>query len=103
MSFGATWLSDRQAGLDCAYTQFRSRLRPAIFSAVPDDRPVPGFLDSWMFDGVAMPAACPPGFNVRAARVGVRYNGFYLFQTTGCAGRIHDRGTATPSLVSLNR
>jgi hypothetical protein len=61
-------------------------MKASAASRCPDDRPVPGFLDSWMFYGVAMPAASPPGFNLRAARVGVRYNGFYLFQTTGLAG-----------------
>jgi hypothetical protein len=77
----------RQTGSNCAYTLFRSRRRPDIFCAVPDDRPVPGFLESWTFDGVAWPPACPSGFNERAARVGVRYNGFYVFQFVGTARR----------------
>jgi hypothetical protein len=29
------------------------------------------------------PARLPPGFDEKAAEVGMRFNGFYLFQLTG--------------------
>lgn len=70
---------------DCAYNLFRNKLRPEILCAVPEDRPVPHFLDpeQWMFERPLRPSdARPLGFNDKAARAGVRFNGFYLFQGT---------------------
>ena len=67
------------------YNLFRNRQRPELLCAVPEHRPVPNFLirEDWTFERplrVAEPA--PAGFEDRAATVGVRFNGFYLFQVT---------------------
>src|SRR5215207_525870 len=70
---------------DCTYNLFRNRARPALFCAVPEDRPVPGFLDpgDWRFERALRPSDLnPPGFEERAAQAGVRFNGLYLFQLT---------------------
>jgi hypothetical protein len=52
---------------------------------------VPSFLapEDWTFEqplDVAEPA--PAGFDDRAAAVGVRFNGFYLFQVTASLSKI---------------
>ncbi len=70
---------------ECTYNLFRNRQRPELLCAVPEHRPVPNFLirEDWTFEWplrVAEPA--PAGFEDRAATVGVRFNGFYLFQVT---------------------
>lgn len=70
---------------DYTYNLFRNRLRPALLCAVPEDRPVPGFLDpgNWRFERALRPSDMnPPGFDDKAAQAGVRFNGFYLFQLT---------------------
>jgi len=73
---------DRSDTCDCAYNLFRSKGLPEILCAVPEDRPVPGFIDAtqWEFH---RPLRCPDhrplGFLESAARTGVRLNGFYLF------------------------
>jgi len=70
---------------ECAYNLFRNNQRPKLFCAVPEDHPVPGFIDAeaWSFERVLRNQdVAPPSFHDRAARAGVRYNGFYLFQVT---------------------
>ena len=70
---------------DCTYNLFRNRRRPDLICAVPEDRPVPGFVapDEWWFERTLRPLdISPPGFEGRAAQAGVRFNGFYLFQIT---------------------
>src|SRR3954465_2069323 len=65
-----------------AYNLFRRKCEPDLLCAVPEDRPVPRFLSAtlWEFAGKgAEPAAGPLGSDQRAAGVGVRLNGFYLF------------------------
>ena len=48
----------------------------------PADRPVPGFLDTWTFVRALQPGAeLPLGYDQKAASVGIRFNGFYLFQS----------------------
>jgi hypothetical protein len=73
-----------------AYNVFRRKNRPDLCCAVPEDRMIPSFLapQGWEFAGVVRtPSDAPLGFKERAARVGVRLSGFYLFQThTGAAG-----------------
>jgi hypothetical protein len=67
---------------DCAYNLFRNKCLPEIVCAVPEDRPVPHFIDSeqWAFEQpLRSPEARPAGFDSNAARTGVRFNGFYLF------------------------
>ncbi len=76
---------------ECTYNLFGNRQRPDLFCAVPEHRPVPSFLalKDWTFERplrVADPA--PAGFEDRAATVGVRFNGFYLFQITASPGRM---------------
>jgi hypothetical protein len=68
---------------ECAYNLFRNNQRPKLFCAVPEDHPVPSFIEAeaWSFERVLRSyEVAPPGFHDRAARTGVRYNGFYLFQ-----------------------
>jgi hypothetical protein len=75
----------RPSTRNCTYNLFQNNERPEIVCAVPEDRPVPGFLvlEQWTFGGTLRPSdARPPGFTDAAASVGVRFNGFYLFQVT---------------------
>jgi hypothetical protein len=81
-----------------AYNLFRDPQRPAIYCAVPEHYPVPRFLDGWLFVGsLRSPANVPSGFNERAAAVGVRCNGFYLFQVTAEPERRTAMGMPRPS------
>jgi PAS domain-containing protein len=69
----------------CAYNLFRNKQRSEIFCAVPQDCPIPKFVacEQWMYAGSLQPEdARPSGFHDTAASVGVRFNGFYLFQVT---------------------
>jgi hypothetical protein len=69
---------------DCTYNLFWNKRRPDLFCAVPDDHPIPPFLqaDEWAFNGSLHPFdAAPVGFSEKAADAGVRFNGYYLFQT----------------------
>jgi hypothetical protein len=78
--------ADRLDQYDCAYNLFRNRRRPEILCATPEDRPVPGFLEGkvWRFERkLRCGTEAPGGFDEQAARVGVRYNGFHLFQAIG--------------------
>jgi hypothetical protein len=77
--------SARSPARDCTYNLFRNRQRPELLCAVPENRPVPGFVvpGDWRFERALRPSDMgPPGFEDRAAQVGVRFNGFYLFQIT---------------------
>jgi len=70
---------------DCTSNLFRNKQRTALFCAVPEHRPIPAFLnpDQWIFEQPLQASdLSPPGFEDRAASVGVRFNGFYLFQIT---------------------
>nr|WP_246742697.1 hypothetical protein [Microvirga splendida] len=76
---------------ECTYNLFRNRKRSELLCAVPEHRPVPSFLvpKDWTFERplhVADPA--PAGFEDRAATVGARFNGFYLFQITASLSKI---------------
>lgn len=66
----------------CTYKLFRNIERPELCCAIPEDLPVPRFLATgWTFERALPPdGAAPAGFHNRAARAGVRYNGFYVFQ-----------------------
>jgi hypothetical protein len=73
---------------DYAYNLFRNKQRPAIICAVPEDRPVPHFIDpeQWTFEQPLRPLETRPlGFDRKAAHVGVRFNGFYLFYAVATA------------------
>jgi hypothetical protein len=66
-----------------SYNLFRSRERSELICAVPEDRVVPRFITGadWEFDcKLAGLSGLSSAFDLTAAEVGVRYNGFYLFQ-----------------------
>ena len=68
-----------------AFNLFRHKLKPDLVYAVPEDYPVPGFIDgsTWAFAGkISEPTTIPLGFKSKAAEAGVRFNGFYLFQVS---------------------
>jgi hypothetical protein len=70
---------------DYTYNLFRKKQQPSLLCAVPEHCPVPGFLnvDQWTFERPLQPSEpLPSGFHDRAALLGVRFNGFYLFQLT---------------------
>ena len=69
--------------VSAAYNLFRRKQKPDVLCAVPEDRPVPAFINAtgWDFAGKAdEPATLPLGFNQKAARVSVGRNGYYLFE-----------------------
>ena len=73
-----------------AYNLFRRRDLQHVLCAVPEDSAVPGFLaeKAWEFvRELTEPATAPIGFNPQAAIAGVRFNGFYLFQSFSGARR----------------
>jgi hypothetical protein len=75
---------------DCTSNLLRNKLRLKIICAVPEHSPIPGFInpEDWTFDQVLRPAdVTPVGFCNRAAQAGVRFNNYYLFQTTRAARR----------------
>src|SRR5215210_2090792 len=60
-----------------AFNLFRHKLTPDLGCAVPEDYPVPAFLDAstWAFAGkVSEPTTIPLGFKSKAAEAGVRFN-----------------------------
>jgi hypothetical protein len=62
---------------------FRRRGTEDVYCAVPEDRIVPSFLKGhlWEFAGkLDERSAWPAGFNPTAAKAGIRYNGYYVFQ-----------------------
>ena len=66
-----------------AFNLFRRKREPDLLCAVPQDCPVPGFVEAsaWAFVGtVREPTTVLSGFNRRAAEASVRFNGFYLFE-----------------------
>ncbi len=75
----------RRETRECAYNLFRNNERNELFCAVPEDRPVPSLIgaQAWTFECIlGTHDVAPMGFSERGARVGVRYNGFYVFQAT---------------------
>lgn len=87
----------------CAFNLFRRREEAELFCAVPEDCVVPHFLgeDDWLFYGKAIDVqTAPPGFDAKAAAVGVRFNGFHLFQArsrgAGLRGIVSGAGGARP-------
>ncbi|MBM6584347.1 hypothetical protein ILT44_29565 [Microvirga sp. BT689] len=86
--------------LNFAFNLFRNKRRPEILCAVPEDCPLPGFIgaEQWVYERSLSPQdAKPPGFIERAAKTGVRFNGFYLFQVTA---EERTAGTKEKSLAS---
>jgi hypothetical protein len=66
-----------------SYNLFRLKGRESMCCAVPEDHVVPAFLTDrrWSFGGRIDGAEALRGFDGRAAATGVRFNGFYLFQS----------------------
>jgi hypothetical protein len=67
------------------YNLFRRKGQPDLCCAVPEDRPVPSFVtgERWEFGGTWEGAIRPPGWDPTASELGVRLNGFHLFQIAG--------------------
>lgn len=63
------------------YNLFRSTQPDGLVCAVPEDRSLPPFVvaPQWKFSGRVNERETPLGFDRKAARTGVRFNGFYLF------------------------
>jgi hypothetical protein len=64
------------------YNLFRSDDLDELYCAVPEHRAVPRFVKAgaWSFEGKIREEGAPKAFDGSAARVGVRFNGFHLFQ-----------------------
>jgi hypothetical protein len=64
-----------------AYNLFRSTQPDGLVCAVPEERSVPPFVTGphWQFGGRISDKETPLGFDRKAAKTGVRFNGFYLF------------------------
>ena len=69
------------ANRDVRYNVFRHKFLPELCCAVPEDRPVPRFLNgSWEYAGTLQnQIAALHGFDSAAAEWGVRLTGFHLF------------------------
>jgi hypothetical protein len=69
-----------QADVFAVYNLFRYGLGPDLLCAIPEDRPVPIFIEApnWTYAGRA-DALAQGVFDLEAARTAVRFNGFYLF------------------------
>lgn len=67
------------------YNLFRRKLMPDLCCATPDESPVPSLQEgpAWEYASTLhwrdMP---PPGFDLTDTELGVRLNGFHLFQIT---------------------
>ena len=67
-----------------AYNLFRHKLMPDLFCAVPQDCPVPGFIEgsTWAFAGtVSERTPAPAGLDWETAMASARRSGFIMFQT----------------------
>lgn len=68
-----------------SYNLFCLKSVRGLCCAVPETSAVPRFLSAerWTFDGrLDDGSQTPVGFDDQAALAGVRFNGFYLFQTS---------------------
>src|SRR5690242_3377193 len=66
------------------YNLFRHKRMPDLFCAVPQDWPVPGFIQgsAWAFAGtLSERTSAPAGLDGELAAASVRRSGFCLFQT----------------------
>jgi hypothetical protein len=63
------------------YNLFRRRNEGDLFCAVPEDVPVPNFIETgeWEFRGKTCGSEDPSGFDATQAKVSARFNGFHLF------------------------
>ena len=71
---------NKDRALRC-YNLFRRKLEEDLYCAVPEDRPVPGFVgENWEFRGrVGEAEAAPSGFVPDAAQAATRAIGYYIF------------------------
>src|SRR3954453_17526418 len=68
-----------------AYNLFRHKLRPDLFCAVPQDCPVPGFIEgsAWAFAGtVGERTLAQAGLDSETPAAGMRRSGFVMFQSS---------------------
>src|SRR3954471_14180300 len=68
-----------------AYNLFRHKLMPDLFCAVPQDCPVPDFIEgsTWAFAGtVSERTLAPAGLDSEAAAAGMQRSGFIMFQSS---------------------
>ena len=86
------------------YNLFRHRLAPDLFCAVPEDCPVPTFIEAtnWTFAGTT-DALAQGAFDPEATRTVVRFNRFYLFVTLNRRSRRHSPVRTTPRIVDRLR
>ena len=77
----ATALRPVVANYRLTYNLFRRRSEGDLFCAVPEDVPVPGFIETgdWEFSGKTSGSDGPGGFDAAQARISARFNGFHLF------------------------
>jgi hypothetical protein len=77
----ATALRPVVARFRLTYNLFRRRSEGDLFCAVPEDVPVPNFIETgeWEFSGKACGSEGPSGFDPAAAKISARFNGFHLF------------------------
>lgn len=70
-----------QAALLPSYNLFARKDAPELYCAIPEDRPVPEFIDcDWQFKGsVDRSQHAPGGFISPVAAASVRMNGYYVF------------------------
>jgi len=79
-------------GFRPAYNLFRRKRHLDLFCAVPEDYPVPAFVDGhWEYAGkVDGTSAAPRGFESKAAKDVVPLTGFYLFTALRAERPIRD-------------
>ena len=68
-----------------AYNLFRHKLMPDLFCAVPQDWPVPGFIEgsAWAFAGTSSERTpAPAGLDSETAAAGMRWSGFVMLQSS---------------------
>ena len=68
-----------------AYNLFRHKLMPDLFCAVPQDWPVPGFIEgsAWAFAGtISERTPAPAGLDWETAMASARRSGFCMFQSS---------------------
>ena len=74
---------NKDRALRC-YNLFRRKLEEDLYCAVPEDRPVPGFVaENWEFRGrLGEAEAAPRGFRPEAAQAATRATGYYIFHAS---------------------
>lgn len=70
-----------QGSLIPPYNLFSRKDAPELYCAIPEDRPVPDFINGdWQFMGVLASYQCAPGgFIHKVAATSVQMNGYYVF------------------------